>query len=99
MWRRFSNYINTPNDFHTNDKSATKQNTPTAPVKTNPVNQVVEVMRKIDTKSPDAAKNEKSIVDKDGKRINLNDDEVRFDYFKGTFVSKNKVKDENQGKK
>ncbi|MBP9816286.1 hypothetical protein KBD09_03580 [Candidatus Woesebacteria bacterium] len=72
---------------------------PNTPVKTNPVNQVVEVMRKIDTKSPDAAKNEKSIIDKDGKRINLNDDEVRFDYFKGTFVPKNKGKNENQGKK
>lgn len=73
-----------------------KQKTPT---KTNPVNQVVEVMRKIDTKSPDAAKNEKSIVDKDRKRINLNDDEVRFDYFKGTFVPKNQAKGQKDGKK
>jgi hypothetical protein len=78
------------------NQNDTKQNTP---AKANPVKQVVDVMRKIDTKSPDAVKNEKSIVDKDGKRINLNDEEVRFDYFKGTFVPKNKAKDENQGEK
>ena len=79
----------------TNQNDA-KQNTPT---KANPVKQVVDVMRRIDTKSPDAAKNEKSIVDKNGKRINLNDEEVRFDYFKGTFVRKNPVSGEKQGKK
>ena len=39
--------MNTPNNFQANDKSTAKQNTPSAPVKTNPVNQVVEVMRKI----------------------------------------------------
>ncbi len=52
----------------------------------NPVKEVVEVMRRVEVKSPDAAKNEKSIVDKNGKRITLNEDEVKFDYFKGTFV-------------
>jgi hypothetical protein len=45
--------------FQANDKNIAKQNTPSAPVKTNPVKQVVDLMRKIDTKSPDAAKNEK----------------------------------------
>ncbi len=49
-------------------------------------------MRRVEVKSPDAAKNEKSIVDKNGKRITLNEDEVRFDYFKGTFVPKDNKK-------
>ena len=91
--------MNTPNNFQANDKSTAKQNTPSAPVKTNPVNQVVEVMRKIDTKSPDAAKNEKSIVDKNGKRINLNDEDVRFNYFKGTFERKSHIDNKNGSKK
>jgi hypothetical protein len=75
-----------------------KSDTP-KPVKTNPVKQVVEVMRKIDTKSPEAAKNEKSIVDKNGKRINLNDEDVRFNYFKGTFEQKSLADNKNGRKK
>ena len=61
------------------------------PVK-NPVKEVVEVMRRVEVKTPDAAKNEKSIVDKDGKRITLNDEDVRFNYFKGRFVPIDKKK-------
>lgn len=75
-----------------------KSDTP-KPVKTNPVKQVVDVMKKIDTKSPDAAKNEKSIVDKNGKRINLNDEDVRFNYFKGTFERKSPTNDKTGSKK
>lgn len=76
-----------------------KSNTSTPPIKSNPVKQVVDVMRKIDTKSPDAAKNEKSIVDKNGKRINLNDEDIRFNYFKGTFERKNPTDNKNGNKK
>ena len=65
---------------------------PNAPAKTNPIKQVVDVMRKVDVKSPDATKNEKSIVDKSGKRINLNDEDVRYDHFKGAFVKKSDKK-------
>ena len=71
------------------DLNYPKENTP---AKGNPVKQVVDVMKKVNVKSPDAAKNEKSIVDKNGKRITLNEDEVRFDYFKGTFVPKDDKK-------
>jgi hypothetical protein len=78
------------------NQNDTKQNTPT---KANPVKKVVDVMRKIDTKSPDAAKNEKSIVDKNGKRINLNDEDVRFNYFKGTFERKSHTDNKNGSKK
>ncbi len=77
----------------------TKSDTPSAPAKSNPIKQIVDVMKKVDVKSPDAAKNEKSIVDSKGKRINLNDEEVRFDYFKGQFVKKNAENNKNQNKK
>lgn len=54
----------------------------------NPVKQIVEVLKRVDLKNPDAAKNEISVIDKNGKRIKLTEDEVRFDYFKGRFVRK-----------
>ncbi len=82
MWRRFIKSMSTINYFTGNSKP----NAPSTPAKSNPIKQVVDIMRKVDVKSPDADKNEKSIVDKSGKRINLNDEEVRFNYFKGTFV-------------
>lgn len=65
-----------------------KPNTPSEPAKSNPIKQIVDVMKKVDTKGPEAKQNEVSIKDKDGKRINLNDEDVRFDYFKGKFVRK-----------
>jgi len=57
-----------------------------------PIKQIVDVMKKVDTKGPEAEKNEVSIKDKDGKRINLNDEDVRFDYFLGRFVRKSDKK-------
>lgn len=90
--------MNIPNDLHASDKGTSKQNKPSVPV-SNPIKQVVEVMRKVDLNSPDAVKNEKSIVDSKGKRINLDDEEVRFDYFKGAFVKRKPAKNENQDKK
>ncbi len=65
---------------------------PTTPESTNPIKQVVDVMKKVETKGPEAKQNEVSIKDKNGNRIKLNDDEKRFDYFKGTFVPKKTVK-------
>ncbi len=90
--------MNTPNNLQADDNSITKQNKPSVPV-SNPIKQVVEVMRKVDLNSPDAAKNEKSIVDSKGKRINLDDEEAKFDYFKGAFIKKTPTKNESQGKK
>lgn len=79
------------NDYTNNTPHGALSTKDSKPVK-NPVKEVVEVMRRVEVKSPDAAKNEKSIVDKNGKRITLNEDEVRFDYFKGTFVPKDDKK-------
>ena len=58
------------------------------PESTNPIKQVVDVMKKVDTSGPEAKQNEVSITDKNGKRIKLDDEEVRFNYFKGTFERK-----------
>ena len=62
------------------------------PTNSSPIKQIVDVMKKVDVKSPDAAKNEKSIVDSKGKRINLNDEDVRFNYFSGRWVKKDDKK-------
>lgn len=89
--------MNKTNNSHT--LQATKQNTPSTPESTNPIKQIVEVMQKVDTKSPEAKQNEVSIKDKNGNRIKLNDEEVRFDYFKGTFVPITPVSNDNDKKK
>ncbi len=62
------------------------------PESTNPIKQVVDVMKKVDTSGPEAKQNEVSITDKNGKRIKLDDEEARFNYFKGTFVPKDDKK-------
>ncbi len=79
------------NDYVDNTPHGALLGKDTKPVK-NPVKEVVEVMRRVEVKTPDAAKNEKSIIDKDGKRITLNDEDVRFNYFKGRFVPIDKKK-------
>ncbi len=65
---------------------------PTAPENTNPIKRVIDVMRKVDTKGPEAKQNEVSIKDRDGKRINLNDEDVEFNYYKGIFERKSDKK-------
>ena len=65
---------------------------PTAPEGTNPIKRVIDVMRKVDTKGPEAKQNEVSIKDRNGKRINLDDEDVKFNYFKGTFERKSDKK-------
>lgn len=90
-----------PNDLQNlraKDNNVAKQNTPSAPAN-NPIKQIVDIMKKVDLKSPDAAKNEKSITDKNGKRINLDDEDVRFNYFKGVFERKSPTNDAVASKK
>lgn len=53
-----------------------QKTTRVAPSNTKPINDVVSVMKRVDTSSPEARKNETSIKTPDGKRIKLNDDPV-----------------------
>ena len=69
---------------------------PTTPESTNPIKQVVDVMKKVETKGPEAKQNEVSIKDKNGNRIKLDDDEVRYNHFKGRFVRKNPATGEEE---
>lgn len=55
----------------------------------NPIKQVIDVMKKVDTSAPDAKENEVSIKDKDGKRIKLDDEPVRNTYFRGVYYGNN----------
>ncbi len=65
------------------DNGVVRQAVPVTPTNSNPIKQVVEVMKKVDLKSPEAKQNEVSIKDKNGKRIKLDDEPVRNTYFRG----------------
>ncbi|KKW10658.1 MAG: hypothetical protein UY49_C0017G0011 [Microgenomates group bacterium GW2011_GWC1_49_7] len=69
------------------DNGIMREATPVTDI--NPIKQVVDVMKKVDLKSPDAQKNEVSIKDKNGKRIKLDDEPVRNTYFRGIEPSNN----------
>jgi hypothetical protein len=64
-----------------------------APNQTKPINDIVSVMKRVDTSSPEARKNEVSIKTPDGKRIKLNDEPIGNNRpaTKGVIVNPNEV--------
>lgn len=74
--------VTNPNDiqiFYKSDDGSVKE---AVPVNSKPIKEIVEVMKKVDTKSPESKQNEISIQDANGKRIKLDDQPVRNTYFK-----------------
>jgi len=63
-----------------------REATPVTSEDSNPIKQVVDVMKKVDVSSPEAKQNEVSIQDKNGKRIKLDDEPVRNTYFRGVYM-------------
>lgn len=70
-----------------------------ATAKSNPIKQVVDAMKKVDLKSPEAKLNEVSIKDKNGNRIKLDDEPVRTTYFRGVEPSGNYFRGVEEDKK
>lgn len=84
MWRKINNMSKTDDvQIYYADNGVIRQAVPVTPTDNNPIKQVVDVMKKVDLKSPEAKQNEISIKDKNGKRIKLDDEPVRTTYFRG----------------
>ena len=71
---------NNPNDiqiFYKGEDGSVKE---AIPVNSKPIKQIVEVMKKVEVKSPEAKQNEVSIKDSNGKRIKLDDQQIKNNF-------------------
>ncbi len=90
---------NNPNDiqiFYKSDDGSIREATQ---IDSKPIKQIVDVMRKVDLKSPEAKKNEVSIKDNKGKRVKLDDQPIRTTYFRGVEPQNTTFKGVEQDKK